>query len=407
MYKITIFCLITIFPFLSFTQDNIIYNKVFKKDIKSVKLFSQDNQLSYPIINLNKQNELTLSFDDLNSKRKVFDFQYKVVQCNPDWTVSNLSYMDYIDGFEENNITSYSSSFNTITNYVHYDIKLPNDDIKFKLSGNYAIIVYQNYDEDDTVFTMRFYVSEENCVVKGTLSRSDVAQYRLTYQQLKFDITSPIISPSNYQYISLWVVQNGIDKYTKKFEPTSMLGNTISYNNAFENIFAAGNEFHYFDIQDLRRNTEKVAKIQLENLYNVYLIPEELYKNYFYYADINGKYLINNYQGTESETDADYVIVHFFLPADNPFPDDIYIVGAFNFYQISDDYKMTYSKEYKMYMAQLLLKQGFYNYRYVTKNADDLDGNYFETKNEYLVLVYLYDISMDYYRLIATKIIKN
>lgn len=392
---------------LSFSQDKIIYNKVYKKDIKSVKLFSEDNQLSYPIIDLKNQNQLTLSFDDLNEQRKVFDFQYKIVHCKQDWTVSNLGYMDYIDGFEENNITNYSSSFNTITNYVHYDIKLPNDNIKFKLSGNYAIIVYQNYDEDDTVLTMRFYVSEENCAVKGVIGRSDVAQYRLTHQQLKLDVTSPLISMSNYQYISLWVVQNGIDKLAKKFEPSSMLGNTITYNNAFENVFPAGNEFHYFDIQDLRRNTEKVAKIQLEDLYNVYLVPEQLYKNYFYYVDINGKYLINNYQGTESETDADYVKVHFFLHADTPMPDDIYIVGAFNFYQTTDDYKMTYNKQYKMYTADLLLKQGFYNYRYVTKNSGDLDGNYFETKNEYLVLVYLYDISMDYYRLIATKIIKN
>jgi len=407
MDKFIIFCLITFFPILSFTQDNIICNKVYKEDIKSVQMFSGDNQLSYPILELNGQTPLVLEFDDLNQKRKVYDFQYKIVQCNPDWTESSLSYFDYLDGFEENNITEYSSSFNTITDYEHYKIILPNENVKFKLSGNYAIIVYQNFDLYDTVLTMRFYVSEEKASVSGIVKRPDLAQYSLTHQQVNFDVSSSLFSPSNYQYVSVWVKQNGLEQNLKKYTPSSINGTTLIFNNTFENVLKAGNEYHYFDIQDLRRNTEKVAKIEMEDLYNVYLVPEVLYKNYFYYKDINGKYLINNYQGTEPESDADYVNVHFYLSAENPFPEDVYLIGDFNFQTPSEQYKMTYNKEHKVYMATLLLKQGYYNYRYFVKNIDDLDGNFFETKNDYLVLVYLYDVSMNYYRLISAKIITN
>jgi hypothetical protein len=45
-------------------------DKIYMNNIKSVKLFQQNNQLGYPIINLNAGETLELHFDDLDGRVK-------------------------------------------------------------------------------------------------------------------------------------------------------------------------------------------------------------------------------------------------------------------------------------------------------------------------------------------------
>ncbi|HZJ20325.1 MAG TPA: DUF5103 domain-containing protein, partial [Pricia sp.] len=61
---------------------------------------------------------------------------------------------------------------------------------------------------------------------------------------------------------------------------------------------------------------------------------------------------------------------------------------------LTDENKMTYTKENGLMQANIKLKQGFYNYKYVIKREDgviDLNtvcGNFHFTENNYLILVY-------------------
>ncbi len=403
--KVIIFALITLFYSVSFAQDNIFRDKVYKESIKTVLLHPAGDVLGYPVMPLNNGN-LVLEFDDLNSNNKIFDYQYTIVHCKPDWTPSDLLYSDYIDGFEENNIDDYSASFNTLVPYTHFSLQIPNDDVKFKLSGNYVLIVYKNYDPEDTVLTMRFVVTENNASISGQVLRPTIVDKMQEYQQVNFSVTSPLFTNNNYRYLKVLLVQNGDFDYAQTSTPYSYNQNTAVFNNPFENLFPAGNEFHYFDCQEVRRVTERVGKITLEKIYNFYLLPEKRYTKYFYYKDINGKYVINNYLGTNPSVDADYVKVHFYLVADI-IPQDVYIVGDFNLNSLDDSCMMDYDAEHQLYKKTLLLKQGFYNYRYFGSESGFLDGNFYETKNDYLIIVYFYDQSMDYYRVLSVKTISN
>ena len=86
---------------------------------------------------------------------------------------------------------------------------------------------------------------------------------------------------------------------------------------------------------------------------------------------------------------ADYVICQFNLKAINQAPEDVYVTGGFNNYQKNVTNKMAYNPATGMYQANLLLKQGIYNYRFETKNPSDyLEGNYAQTENQYDILVY-------------------
>ena len=68
---------------------------------------------------------------------------------------------------------------------------------------------------------------------------------------------------------------------------------------------------------------------------------------------------------------------------------------------------MKFNEESQVYENTMLLKQGFYNYKYVVVNADEsvdegaISGNFFETENDYKVLVYYRDLGARYDRIIG------
>ena len=60
----------------------------------------------------------------------------------------------------------------------------------------------------------------------------------------------------------------------------------------------------------------------------------------------------------------------------------------------------------EIYEGVLLLKQGFYNYKYVVKNKDQVNKNFFSgsnalAENDYLILVYYRSIGQQHDELIG------
>lgn len=410
MHKIIIFVLITFFYFVSSAQTKIFFDKVYNGDIKTVQIKSQSSQFSYPIISLNSSEKLIFSFDDLNPSNKVFDYQYTIIHCNADWTKSDLIFDDYCNGFEENSFYDYSTSFNTLVSYVNFNLELPNNDINFKLSGNYIILVYKNYDIYDTVLTKRFSVTENSAIVEGSVISPQINAYKSNYQQIEFNITSNnFANGNNIKYLKVNIFQNNRpDVALTNLKPDYINGNTLKFSNPNTLIFKAGNEFRFFDAQNIRFASEKVANIKLLDQYNFFLVPEIERSRYFYQKDINGKYVINNQLGTSANSDADYIKVHFYLPRDYEYPNnDVYIFGELTNWQFLPEFKMDYNYDHNIYQKTVLLKQGYYNYCYKLKKQDiyPVDGSFYETENDYVIYVYLHDFRMNYDKLIATKVI--
>jgi hypothetical protein len=68
---------------------------------------------------------------------------------------------------------------------------------------------------------------------------------------------------------------------------------------------------------------------------------------------------------------------------------------------------MTFNPKTYTYETQILLKQGFYNYNYVTLDENDemstteINGSFDETENEYILLVYYSKFGSNYDRVIG------
>jgi hypothetical protein len=408
---IGILCFITFMHPVSGQGIRGVYNdQTFVGNIATVQM--QNREMSYPVIELGGTDRLTLSFDDLEGDIK--NYQYTVILCNADWTPSTLFPSDYIDGFYENRIDNYRNSFNTFVPYTHYSLTIPNDDISLKLPGNYILKVYQNYDPDDVVITRRFMISDSRVIINARVHRPQLMAYYNTAQQVSFNVVFkdlPVTDPYSELYVR--VMQNGRhDISLEGLRPVFVRPGEAVYEHE-EMIFPGGNEFRNFDIKSLRYQTEFIRSFNYSGGINhaeLHQSESRQFSRYFSDHDINGWFLVRNAEGRDPSVDADYVMVHFTLPWDVPFDNgDVHVFGALSDWNFYDWNKMAYNYSEKAYELEVLLKQGYYNYQYVfLEHGSDMadpsmfEGNFFETENDYFIMVYHRSPGSRYDRLVGT-----
>lgn len=338
---------------------------------------------------------LELSFDDLDADSK--DYKYKIEHKTHDWKTSRLLSSQYINGFDENNIIDVTNSFNTLQSYSHYSVKIPNINTVITKSGNYLLSVLDSYDE--VVFTRRFVLYENITTIPVFVARSRDTKTINTQQTLQFSINHPNIRINNPgQEINVTILKNNNWKEEiNDLQPTFFKPNQLQYTYTNKTNFWGGNEYFNFDSKIIRNKSVNIVKVTKEDVYNHYIYPftYKEFKEYTYNPDINGQFIIRTLEGNDNNTEADYGLMHFSIHVDEMFKEkEVYVYGAFNNFSISDKNRMYYNPKNQTYNGSILLKQGFYNYTFATigtdnvVNTNEINGTFFQTENEYTVLVY-------------------
>ena len=374
-------------------------------NIKSVKFFGADSTENFPVIAIGQK--ITLIFDDLNGNEA--DYYFKVKHFNHDWNRSKLFQNEYLEGFDNLRVDNYNTSFNTLQTFTHYRLVLPNENIQFKVSGNYLLEIYDSFDE--LVFSRRFCIYEEKSTIRSGVYRPQNMDRFNTHQSLHFSVTpseGTFRNPDQTVFIHL--LQNRQwDSDLLVLKPQYFSGSTLEYRYEIPTQFEGGNEYYFFDTKDLRITGPNISFTNLDKLYETYLnvnIPR-IYQNYTYAPDINGGYEIRNIMRPgDPNIEADYSYVHFSLASDYDSNNEVYVYGSFNNYSFSNTNRMYYNPSLEIYEGVLLLKQGFYNYKYVVKNKDRVNKNFFSgsnalAENDYLILVYYRSIGQQYDELIG------
>ncbi|CDF78203.1 conserved hypothetical protein containing C-terminal carbohydrate-binding-like fold [Formosa agariphila KMM 3901] len=376
--------------------------------IKTITFKGDTNLSVLPIINLG--DVLQLEFDVLNGYED--DYYYSIEHFNYDWTPStNLMRSEYIDGFDKQRIVDYDNSFNTYQIYSHYVLSIPNNQVRgLKLSGNYMIKVYN---EDDTLmFSRKFMVNEGGANVGVTIKLSRDVKYFNEKHTVDLTINSGTIVFNNpLQTIKTTIIQNNnLNTAIDNIKPMYVMGNELIYKYNTETTFWAGNEFLYFDNKEIRGANSGIDFVDLQDLYNTYLYTNVVRRDlpYTYNPDINGNFLINNLDSTNPNIEADYAWIHFSLQANELTPNkNVHVYGNFNNYTLNNTTKMTYNPSKGIYENKMLLKQGFYNYKFVTQdeagqvNEGEISGNFYQTENNYKVIVYYRDLGGRYDKIIG------
>ena len=362
-------------------------------NIKTIVLKPSDPEAYVPIVQLGEK--LVLSFDDINADRQIYS--YKIEHCDYYWQPSNLSSTEYMTGYSTDRFRNFQNSFNTLQFYTHYELEIPNENNKIKISGNYLISVLDTYGE--VIFTRRFIYYQPRVNVSVTAHRSTNASYINEKHSIQFAINHQnlLLNDPN-QEIKVDVYQNhDWNSVIKGIKPKYIRGTQLLYNYVDEISYWAGNEFLYFDTKEIRNATNNIFKTRLDNIFNTYLYATESRGNrpYSFFPDINGSFVLRTLDAQDVSLEGDYSLVHFSLDYRDKIPqEEIYIYGSFPAWTIRAANRMVYNQESRLYENQLLFKQGFYNYTYVSVGSDGLinthkvEGSFYQTENDYTVIVY-------------------
>ena len=416
--KLKIFLFILFAGLSSFTpaQDSIVNyiefsNQVFRDNIKTVQFHRTGWDLSPPLMEFNSGETLTLSFDDLDADGK--EYLFTIVHCDADWKPSQLEKYEYIDGYFEDFIYEYRFSSNTIVPYTHYELIFPTADLQPKLAGNYMMKVFVE-NEDSLCFTRQFRIVEKKVTIEGNIKQATEISQRNYKQEVDFVINTGnyrIVNP--YRDLKVVIRQNGRwDNAIRNLKPKMAVSGKVDYNYDYENVFNGNNEFRSADFKSLNYYTENIQRIEYTHEgYQVYLKPAEkrTFRVYKLEDDINGKFKIKTEDQDLSEIASEYVNVRFTLKYPAPMVDaDIFVLGELSDWNFVEANKMSYNFKSKSYEKTMLLKQGYYNYHFVIKYHDEeagdaafIEGNHWETENEYTIYVYNREPGDQYDKLIG------
>lgn len=370
-------------------------NEIFSSDIATLQVHNtQQLRAMLPVIQLNGGEQIQISFD--NFRHEYHRFTYKITHCEADWSPSTqLFNSDYLEGFSNNLvIENIQESLNTNVEYTHYSFRLPNDQCRITQSGNYKVSVYG--EDEKLMLNACFMVVDPTMHVELSCTSNTDIDFNRAHQQVEMKLkygNLPVIAPNNQ--IKTVVLQNGNWNDARvNMKPQFVLRDGLQWQHCRGFIFDAGNNYRKFECLSVDHPTMGIETIDWDGSnYHAHLWPDLPRRNYLYDESAQGVFVIRNSDDNGNDYLSDYVIVHFTLQTDAT-NDEIYVSGGFTNYRLLPQYQMKYDAVTRNYTLSLLMKQGYYSYEYVRRNADGSiqllpsEGNFYQTKNQYQALIY-------------------
>lgn len=404
-------------------------NKVYHPMIHTLQTTVNDDWLHDDVITLGTDDWVTISFDHFT--HDYHRFIYKIVHCNADWTPSDLFEVDYMDGFNNQPIEDYENSLNTTMLYTHYRLNLPNDDIQFKVSGNYRVEIFLDENDDENeensefriqnsgltpVATACFRVVEPRMGLNVSVTTNTDIDTNLSHQQVAFTLNytpGEVMDPATE--IKPYVYQNNrTDNMVSLVKPIYVSPGRLEYRHNRALIFPAGNEYRRFEVINMHYATQGVDEISyFAPYYHATLLPDAPRRNYSYDEDHDGRYFIRYNMAQDTDIEADYLFVHFTLNMPRRTGGNFYLTGEFTYNDFDPTCQATYNDDAQAYEATLLLKQGAYDFMYLwvpegstAGQTGPAEGNFYEAENEYQVYIYHRPFGGRYDRLVAAQQVK-
>ena len=360
-----------------------------------------------PIITLGTDESIEFSFDEMS--HNYHRFTYTVTHCDAYWTPSDLIESEYMDGFNDQPIDCWENSVNTTFDYTHYSLTLPNNDVALKISGNYRLSIREDGHE---VALFRFCVVEGKHNLSATVDGNTDIDTHKSHQQINMAVSlnGLNVTDPDKEIITTVLQNRRFDNAVINPKPTYNSGIRLTYEHCHDLIFPAGNEFRRFEVVNVYEYYMNVDRIAFHDpYYHATLMQDKRHTAYAFDNDHNGRYLIRYNQASDSDTEADYIFVHFSLASNRMDGGHLYISGHFNGGNLTSRYIMEYNERTGTYEATILLKMGAYDYQYLWVPDNDTagqtkptEGDWYETKNEYDILLYYRQRGSRYDRLIST-----
>lgn len=400
----------TIIIFLSFVAVKAQFATSHTPVVRTPVMVVNDEWTAPAVIVLGSDDVVHFSFDEMS--HVYHRYVCHVTHRNADGSMSELSEIDFLDGFNDFVIDSWENSHNTTQLYTHYAFDLPNDDLAFKVSGNYRVEVFDEEEDIETpVVTFDFSVVEPMADIRARVSGDTDRTYNEGEQQLSFVVNYArcnVVSPAS-DIIPVVYQNRRRDNAVVGVKPTYITGTEVEYVNNKNLIFDAGNEYRRFELTDPNSPGMNVEDVIFhDSAYHALLYVDKPRVSYSNVIDENGRFYVNTLEGYGMPIEADYVNVHFAVNLPYRVGGNYYLLGDFCGDGFDESNMLFYDKDEGYYFASHLLKLGVYNYQYVwlpnggdAVSMDATEGNFYNTDNEYLIYIYHREFGARYDRLVG------
>lgn len=387
--------------------------KVLAEGIHSLQVTVDGDPLQPLVIRKGGKQHVHIEFDEMS--HEYHRYIYHLQHCNADWTETDqLFESDFLSGLNDQPIEDYENSYNTTQLYTHYSVVFPNEDTRMLLSGNYRVTIYEDGNEEEPIIESEFCVLDPEMSISAQVSSNTDIDFQAHHQQLSYAISYGavrVIDPLKELYTV--VRQNRrYDNQVVNLAPNIRKATGVEYTYQRQLIFPATAEYHKFEVLDVHKPGMNVDRIRwYDPWYHVALFPETPQHNYSYSEDQNGAFVLRNTEGwKEDEISGEYMQVHFLLHTDKRLPGgDVYVCGRWTNPFPDEALRMEYDEQMHCYEAVATLKQGYYNYQFRQLTPDGkgttrlTEGDFYQTENEYMILVYHRSPGGRYDRLVAFK----
>ncbi|MCM1522151.1 MAG: DUF5103 domain-containing protein [Muribaculaceae bacterium] len=389
---------------------------IFHPSFKTLEVTVAANRYAPPVINMADPSDcLVIEFDELSDERRYM--RYSLTHCDASWQPEGLVESEFLDGFNEGAVEIYDYSRATTVHYVHYTIVIPNDQMRITQPGNYLLKVYDESDPDETLLQARFGVMDPKVSISlEASSRTDIDS-NLAHQQLGVTVDTSLLRPDDpFTELRVVITQNGrTDNEVMLVTPQRLGGDRVIYEHLRPLIFEAGNEYRRFETVTLYYPGMGVEWIDREApVTNMGLATDQRRTMYLYDQTQNGRFLVRDANVNDPSTEADYVLTHFSLDIPEMEGGDIFLDGDFTNRLFDPFSRMVYNRASGRYERSLLLKQGAYNYQYLfvpsgsmRGETSPVEGDHYQTVNEYTVRVYHRPRGSRFDRLVGVSTIKS
>lgn len=376
------------------------------QSIKGVEFYRKEYLGSPPVIRLNTSDRLILKFDELSSLSGQFSVRF--THHNQDWTDSGLAEIWIFEGVNDQTILGGELNRQSRPNYYSYAYEFPNREIDFLVSGNYMITV-SDYNSGTELFSLPFFVTEN----KGELQPTTETVFNAGPLGAAMDqLSGTYIYPDfiefpqfdlSYQFAQnrFWVTAVAPNQ-TNFIQPGS-----TSFRTTRDQLFPAYPEFNTLDLRQLNLQNPQIFAYERAE------IPEKviLRNDYFNFSSDVRTITETGFGRPINTILASYLSVEFRYETQGALPrnSEIYLVGDFNQWTISANYKLQFDSNLGLFTTTALVKQGLYNYSYaivedgeinILRNLESLN----KKPQEYASFVYYTDPQLQYDRLLSTRI---
>lgn len=342
-----------------------------REAVRTVQFYRGDDERRMPVTSLRSPETLTLEFDLIERQGRPLSVYFE--HANRDWE-RDLSPSQVLESYQNDKLVEYRSSQGTEVSYVHYSYRLPNDDIRFRLSGNYILRVTEEGRRDSVLFERPFFVTDE----QGHLEMGAEALRIPGQRQESLRPVARYGPPGElrgdpFGYVACFVRNGRLSDTRCQDRPRLAQQPQLQFELERTRAFAPTTADYTVNLGNLR-SSEAVERLDRSvSPFWVLLKPD--------YAQFSGRNVDSFLNGqivireairgrSNPSLTAEYVRTTFAFvpPKEQPIAGGLVVAGSFSGMDAARGRTMKWREKRSRYEGEVLLKQGHYQYFYAAED---------------------------------------